>query len=172
MRRRSRTRCVLKWAGTLFCLLIIGLWLASGWYRPYCTVYFRDGQHELYLSLLHGHIHAYHAVLSPPWLPNWARRSHCGLRPGGANPRFWDSPALSWRSSSTRRGYHRQLNGPIWLPLLIVAIPTGFLWWVVDRPYPKGHCQNCGYNLTGNVSGRCPECGTAVGDDKATDADA
>lgn len=25
--------------------------------------------------------------------------------------------------------------------------------------YPHGHCQTCGYNLTGNVSGRCPECG-------------
>lgn len=28
------------------------------------------------------------------------------------------------------------------------------------RPWhPPGYCQNCGYDLTGNVSGRCPECG-------------
>ncbi|HKQ47230.1 MAG TPA: hypothetical protein VJZ71_04070 [Phycisphaerae bacterium] len=27
---------------------------------------------------------------------------------------------------------------------------------------PPGHCHSCGYNLTGNVSGRCPECGTPV----------
>jgi hypothetical protein len=27
---------------------------------------------------------------------------------------------------------------------------------------PSGHCQECGYNLTGNVSGVCPECGTEV----------
>lgn len=27
-----------------------------------------------------------------------------------------------------------------------------------------GHCQKCGYDLTGNVSGVCPECGTPVGD--------
>ncbi|UCG15461.1 MAG: hypothetical protein JSV19_09200 [Phycisphaerales bacterium] len=25
--------------------------------------------------------------------------------------------------------------------------------------HPRGHCQSCGYNLTGNVSGVCPECG-------------
>ena len=25
-------------------------------------------------------------------------------------------------------------------------------------------CLKCGYNLTGNVSGRCPECGTPIGD--------
>ena len=30
-----------------------------------------------------------------------------------------------------------------------------------DRRYPPGHCLKCGYNLTGNVSGVCPECGTA-----------
>ncbi len=27
------------------------------------------------------------------------------------------------------------------------------------KPLPPRHCRNCGYNLTGNVSGRCPECG-------------
>jgi hypothetical protein len=26
----------------------------------------------------------------------------------------------------------------------------------------KGLCCNCGYNLTGNVSGRCPECGVEI----------
>ena len=25
-----------------------------------------------------------------------------------------------------------------------------------------GHCQSCGYNLKGNLSGVCPECGTGV----------
>ena len=29
------------------------------------------------------------------------------------------------------------------------------------RPfYPPGHCKMCGYNLTGNESGVCPECGS------------
>ncbi len=28
--------------------------------------------------------------------------------------------------------------------------------------YRPGHCVQCGYNLSGNVSGRCPECGTVV----------
>ena len=25
-----------------------------------------------------------------------------------------------------------------------------------------GHCEHCGYDLTGNVSGMCPECGQSV----------
>ena len=27
------------------------------------------------------------------------------------------------------------------------------------RSHPPGHCLTCGYNLTGNTSGKCPECG-------------
>ncbi|MBN2446776.1 MAG: hypothetical protein JXO22_08620 [Phycisphaerae bacterium] len=29
-------------------------------------------------------------------------------------------------------------------------------------PEGPGYCTNCGYNLTGNVSGICPECGTTI----------
>ena len=33
------------------------------------------------------------------------------------------------------------------------------------------NCRRCDYNLAGNVSGTCPECGTAIGDaTKTTDA--
>jgi len=56
------------------------------------------------------------------------------------------------------------------LPVLpAVAAPTviaGCLWYRWDRPYAlrrqrraKGLCVRCGYDLTGNVSGVCPECG-------------
>lgn len=31
-----------------------------------------------------------------------------------------------------------------------------------ERPPPPGHCQRCSYDLTGNVSGRCPECGKGL----------
>lgn len=34
------------------------------------------------------------------------------------------------------------------------------------RPIPTGFCRACDYNLTGNVSGKCPECGTPIVDDK------
>ena len=47
------------------------------------------------------------------------------------------------------------------LVLLLTTVPTALLWYV-DRRFPRGHCQRCGYNLTGNVSGACPECGEKV----------
>jgi hypothetical protein len=35
-----------------------------------------------------------------------------------------------------------------------------YLWLY---PIPAGHCTACGYDLTGNVSGICPECGKPTG---------
>jgi hypothetical protein len=48
---------------------------------------------------------------------------------------------------------------PFWLLSSALAIPTTFLWWRDRKRFPAGHCQTCGYDLTGNVSGVCPECG-------------
>jgi hypothetical protein len=52
---------------------------------------------------------------------------------------------------------------PLWMQFLGVAIPTAGLWLVgFGRRIPAGHCQQCGYNLTGNTSGVCPECGEKI----------
>jgi hypothetical protein len=38
-----------------------------------------------------------------------------------------------------------------------------YVWMLPPLPrYPAAHCSHCGYNLTGNVSGVCPECSTPV----------
>ena len=51
---------------------------------------------------------------------------------------------------------------PFWIVILILLVPTAFLWRRDRHRRLPGHCQKCGYDLTGNVSGRCPECGAAV----------
>jgi len=35
-------------------------------------------------------------------------------------------------------------------------------WWARRRRDKKGACVDCGYDLTGNVSGTCPECGNEI----------
>ncbi len=44
----------------------------------------------------------------------------------------------------------------------IVGILTGILWARDRRTVKPGHYNSCGYNLTGNESGVCPECATPV----------
>lgn len=54
---------------------------------------------------------------------------------------------------------------PYWLLALCFAtVPAAWLFRFERRQHyrPTGRCTACGYNLTGNVSGVCPECGTPV----------
>jgi hypothetical protein len=73
----------------------------------------------------------------------------------------WCEGKLRWTpiSEIDVEPLHSAVTGAIWMPFLIVALPTGFLWYRDRRRIPPGCCQGCGYNLTGNVSGICPECG-------------
>ena len=75
-----------------------------------------------------------------------------------------DFPARFWFHGSTSTG-HRT---PLWLPLAAIAIPMLLL--CRSSRWPIGRCQKCGYDLTGNVSGVCPECGTAAGNRKRTNS--
>ena len=54
---------------------------------------------------------------------------------------------------------------PLWIPTLAFAVfPTIALVSAVARRrrLPPNHCKDCGYDLTGNVSGVCSECGEAT----------
>lgn len=45
------------------------------------------------------------------------------------------------------------------------GLPWRLFGWSERRlvdTFARAFCHNCGYNLTGNVSGRCPECGADV----------
>ena len=54
-----------------------------------------------------------------------------------------------------------------WCPVLFL----GFLGLCLRRWSARvrtGYCACCGYNLTGNVSGTCPECGLSIRGDRTT----
>ena len=55
---------------------------------------------------------------------------------------------------------------PLWFLLIVfAAYPTiTFIRGPLRRyrRHRKGLCVTCGYNLTGNISGTCPECGTST----------
>ena len=40
-----------------------------------------------------------------------------------------------------------------------VVVIAGIWFWRLDRPIPIGRCQACSYDLRGNLTDVCPECG-------------
>jgi hypothetical protein len=60
----------------------------------------------------------------------------------------------------------RQLRIPlIWLFILFAVFPGVRLSGMIRtrrRRRLEGHCRTCGYDLTGNASGVCPECGDVI----------
>ncbi|MCG8403569.1 MAG: hypothetical protein MI923_00080 [Phycisphaerales bacterium] len=51
---------------------------------------------------------------------------------------------------------------PLGIPLFLAVVFTRFLTWREGRRFPCHGCQVCAYDLTGNMSGVCPECGTKI----------
>ncbi len=147
-RRPSRLRRVAKWVGLGMCVVILCLWVASFWFIIVCGAgpVLTHGQ-VIIRPLIRGGgsfiMKPYSDLPGYVWPRTWWRRS--GL--------VWPR---TWGPIPGRRGII-----PLWMPFCTIAIPTAILWRRDQRPR-KGHCLHCGYNLTGNESGVCPECATPV----------
>ena len=147
-RRPSRFRRIAKWVGLRMCVVILGLTALSS------THGFGFGKGLLHYSarnflLSEGELKV--LWYGPPWEDPDAEWLF--------GPRDF---SLAFRTPDLHYSadfVYVQL--PLWIPLLAIAIPTAILWRRDRRPR-KGHCKSCGYNLTGNESGVCPECSTPV----------
>jgi len=145
MVRPSKTRRVLKWVGTVGCVLLALAWATS-------------------LALMvEANFDRFRVVLSGGGFGFcWFRGSLDRLfRVWGALPVAW-LPKLGPATAAVRRSIIFSMFVPFWCVAPVVVGPTAYLWWRDRRRIPPGYCQKCGYNLTGNVSGRCPECGSPV----------
>jgi hypothetical protein len=63
-------------------------------------------------------------------------------------------------------GRTRSFSVPLWAFVGVTSIlPLLFLYRLLHayRRSLRNGCLRCGYNLTGNISGLCPECGTPTG---------
>jgi len=95
----------------------------------------------------------------------------CGFRP----PWIWmnaaDTPYMGWMWPEVT-AYHRflQVILPHWW-LVSAATITTALFWRPGKHKIAGTCEVCDYNLTGNTSGVCPECGVTVSSDSAGEAE-
>ncbi len=140
---------------TLLSVALLALFAASGWWII--------GGDAAFGSRLYGVIVMYGRVHLMEWqVPDARLRMAPNI---GAQRLPNKSPDFNLDSSFklTVGGYAgRALYLPL-LPLLLAAlVPTALLWWLDRRKYPPGHCGKCGYDLTANVSGVCPECGSPI----------
>lgn len=55
---------------------------------------------------------------------------------------------------------------PLWIPSAVCVCATLVILRSKNAPVVYPGCPTCGYNLTGNTSGVCPECGKSVRPDQ------
>jgi predicted Zn-ribbon and HTH transcriptional regulator len=159
MRGRSRSRSIGKWGGLTLCLTIVVAFVMSFVWIPRC-----DWQTSGYWGdlLLDRGIVYFYAEASPKGLsvhhpgPAKARLAMVWI----GDEWYWPGPKKCFCTLVC----HLSLSYfacSLSILLLVGALPTAFLWYR-DRRYPPGHCQTCGYDLTGNETGTCPECGARL----------
>ena len=162
----TRIRSTATWLGVMATALIAIAWVLScffaivfgrtiGGNASYCTDYcgLAGGcffaQHDHLVSTIPFDTPLASKPLQLRRVPRWTMR----WRP------IWH------RSKSTVRFISRNklsLELPLWIPLCLVAGPTAVLLWRGRRRTPSPCCPFCDYNLTGNTTGTCPECGNPV----------
>lgn len=154
--RRTTMHRILKWTGTASCALILLATVAClRWYAvgvgfgPPFGITLSGGAVNVYVE------HA-HQPGPPPWTsPEGVIFIHRDSFP--ARTAWWQ---LGVVPSFMDNSHLYVLHVPLWILFLLACMPTIRLWRS-DR-YRSGHCTQCGYNLFGNVSGCCPECGTPI----------
>ena len=142
---RLSRRGVMKWVGLMACISILVAFFASGYVGVQGHLCRRVSA-----RLVHGTVE---------FQASWSGYSYLYftgylLRPGY---RWSYRPPLRYVIAY----YPTRVFISLWFPFIVFAIPTAIMWYRDRRP-PPGHCRTCRYDLTGNESGVCPECGTEV----------
>ena len=150
MKPHPRIRKTIKWGGASTTLLLVVVWLTSGWgfvsYSP-------DGSSGIGLSA--GRV--------------WVQTSRYygvadGFDYGRSIDGGWHFELWPWRFCGPFPAPFL-VYIPLWPLIVLLLIPTG-LAWRLDQLATRGadfsQCQTCHYNLTGlPANSPCPECGAS-----------
>ena len=184
MRRRSRLLRVAKWGGVAACALVIAVWVLSIRFPG------RAARDDLIFSTSGGCATiSYYQLSGDPIAValdrsqninrsviqrglDWHKLSSYGLSLPAIrkldirDALVYRAPPelrLTGRAALAPRRFNWtsiDVSVPYWNILAVIGLPTVVLWRLDRRRAKPGHCP-CGYDLTGNTSGVCPECGTA-----------
>ena len=168
MPRPTRIRRIVKWTGVGLSTLLVIVWVLSLFYWAAVTGYYQVSVTfgQVQVGRFAGSRHEYEELYKyePPAELEYKFRIGKMAKPLAERMRFsLQLPGVSTQYYQDRTPYFRHFFFGLWLPLLLTAIPTAWLWHRDRRLFssPPDHlsCRGCGYDLTGNLSGVCPECG-------------
>jgi hypothetical protein len=136
------------WAGGVVSALAAGIWLISG----VATIRYAWSPWEAYVLGGGGFRVEWHSTRKG----SFARTPALTLS--------WGPTTIASGLSYVETTYHSggssgAMGCPIWGFVAAFSCPTLVLRKLRHDRAPAGSCGTCGYDLTGNVSGRCPECG-------------
>ena len=141
MARLARKRRILKWAGLVLSLIIVVQWAVSlswRWGYSKTTSYPATGWTIQAGSLVYANY-----LFVDSGISGWVVR--------------YQGTDTEWKPQWEGTPGLRMILLPLWIPFVSVVLLTAFLWWRDRYRIPLHRCQKCGYDLTGNVSGICPE---------------
>ena len=163
MARRSRGWWVLMWTSAAVCLGLLALMVLSIVY--YAELFTSD--ELVHLVVFPGSLHIRLIFGGYPFTGSSGTGSDWHFYwPGGTL--FWKRihhlmwvPRLVW-GPGRNRSYWIVCDLPIWIPTLVAAALFAVAWRHRQAGPRPGTCHGCSYDLTGNVSGICPECGRPI----------
>ena len=153
---RLITRRRAKWAGVIAVVVLVVSFVVTQWFWvsvraqsdytravvefQYGRLYGAFGQSKYSIYATHRGWFVETGKLDEPYMALWMNR-----------PRF--------EYYGEAYGHKRWgMSCPLWLPLLLIAVPTAYLWRA-DRRAKPWQCAKCRYDLRGLDGGVCPECG-------------
>lgn len=152
--RHAHDNRLARWVfriGVAVCAVIVVLSVVSIWK----SLTYSSGKWAV--GVTYGSVVVYHYNAPPSWVGQDGWR----IGPAVYVLRLWTE---KWTSTYGSPGRPMTMTArwyPTWMFLLAAMIPTVLAWRRQREPL-RGHCRKCGYDLTGNVTGRCPECGTKI----------
>ncbi len=145
---RNRLRSTIKWGGTVLTVLLLVVWVGSAF--VYCGL---DGLPTFEVSVSDG---AFCLVCEHPW--SWSPLQVELYHGFNGDRKLWSWWFNSYSGPGGWNGDVSWILVPIWFVAVVLGLPTMWLWHR-DRHRTANLCPKCAYDLRGNTSGVCPECG-------------